>query len=756
MGDYYNQSPFTKLIFNYGFKRGEIVQEFSKSEINLLNYKDMKLPISINPNDFGKILETKSLSEGNVYIISDKIGRIIIFTEFAKENLVKFYKTNNLVLEFKDIKISDTKFMRILNNKNFFFENGDKTLEINSLNTPFIKKLKKDKLETNNFITLDIETYGSETLVPYLISFYNGSKTYSFYLGDYNSIDSMMEACFKKLFVRKYNKFSVYIHNLAKFDIVFLLKYLIKHVQVNPIIHKGRIIQLNINYGPDLQYNLNFKDSYLMLLSSLEKLGKSFNIEIKKSIFPHLFVNENNLNYIGEVPNISNFFKISENEYQNYKKYYSFWNLKREAIKYCEIDCISLYQIILKFNSLIFGLFNKNIHKYPTLPSLAFAIFRGSFMENENIPKLTGNIEKDIRQSYTGGSTDMFIPHGQNIHCYDVNSLYPSVMIDRDMPIDKVVKFEGDISKFEKDAFGFCYVKVNRPEDIMHPILQIRYKSGSEIRTISPVGNWSMWIFSEEMYNALKYGYTFEILEGYTFERGITFKIYVEFLYNLRLEYSKDNPLNLIAKILLNSLYGRFGMNEILLKYEILSKEEFEKIEEDLIKDFIELEDNVLVGLKAEESEDNSNVSIAIAAAITAYARIHMSKFKNNSKIRLFYTDTDSIYTDSEIDGGFIDNKVLGKLKLENTCRKAIFLAPKVYYLETEDGKVIYKVKGLSHDIELSLQDFEQLLYKDSFIEKTQTKWTKNLSEGHIKILEQIYTLQVTDNKREYLLFSFR
>jgi hypothetical protein len=39
-----------------------------------------------------------------------------------------------------------------------------------------------------------------------------------------------------------------------------------------------------------------------------------------------------------------------------------------------------------------------------------------------------------------------------------------------------------------------------------------------------------MWIFSEEMYNAQNYGYKFQILEGYTFERQIVFKDYVELL----------------------------------------------------------------------------------------------------------------------------------------------------------------------------------------------------------------------------------
>jgi DNA polymerase elongation subunit (family B) len=74
-----------------------------------------------------------------------------------------------------------------------------------------------------------------------------------------------------------------------------------------------------------------------------------------------------------------------------------------------------------------------------------------------------------------------------------------------------------------------------------------------------------------------------------------------------------------------------------------------------------------------------------------------MSQFKNNPKINLYYTDTDSIYTDSEIDESLISQTELGKLKLEHVCKKAIFLTPKVYCLVTEKGKFIHKVKGLNH-----------------------------------------------------------
>jgi DNA polymerase elongation subunit (family B) len=97
---------------------------------------------------------------------------------------------------------------------------------------------------------------------------------------------------------------------------------------------------------------------------------------------------------------------------------------------------------------------------------------------------------------------------------------------------------------------------------------------------------------------------------------------------------------------------------------------------------------------------------LSVAASITAYSRIHMSQFKNNPDINLYYTDTDSIYTDSDIDESFISNTILGKLKVENICDKAIFLGPKLYCLLTESGKFIHKVKGLNRDVSLEFKDF--------------------------------------------------
>jgi hypothetical protein len=51
------------------------------------------------------------------------------------------------------------------------------------------------------------------------------------------------------------------------------------------------------------------------------------------------------------------------------------------------------------------------------------------------------------------------------------------------------------------------------------------------------------------------------------------FKDYVDFLYSLRLQYAKTDPMNFIGKILMNSLYGRFGMDDNFTEAKVIHKD---------------------------------------------------------------------------------------------------------------------------------------------------------------------------------------
>jgi hypothetical protein len=112
-------------------------------------------------------------------------------------------------------------------------------------------------------------------------------------------------------------------------------------------------------------------------------------------------------------------------------------------------------------------------------------------MEDNSIPQLNGKIADDIRQGYTGGAVDMYIPFnkkGVQLKGYDVNSLYPSRMKDCPMPIGKPIYFEGDIRLVDKDAFGFFYCEIIALDNLKHPIIQTHVKTNGGMRTIAPVG----------------------------------------------------------------------------------------------------------------------------------------------------------------------------------------------------------------------------------------------------------------------------
>ena len=91
---------------------------------------------------------------------------------------------------------------------------------------------------------------------------------------------------------------------------------------------------------------------------------------------------------------------------------------------------------------------------------------------------------------------DVFIPApkpGEKIYCYDVNSLYPFVMSKFDMgePIYfKCLRSFDFVSYFtkvyNKKPFGFFRVEVTAPDNIIHPILQVKVNTKNGVRTMSP------------------------------------------------------------------------------------------------------------------------------------------------------------------------------------------------------------------------------------------------------------------------------
>lgn len=156
-------------------------------------------------------------------------------------------------------------------------------------------------------------------------------------------------------------------------------------------------------------------------------------------------------------------------------------------------------------------------------------------------------------------------------------------------PIGETIQFpggEGDPTILsESDYYWIGDVNVSTNKDLHKPYLQTAssqyYREiwRDDNYFISPNGNFNMKINSPEFYNSLN-DYKFKINNGYIWKKDYIFIEFVKDMFNLRLKYPKTDPMNMIAKLLMNSLYGRFAMKPITNVQGFFTKTEFLKLVE--------------------------------------------------------------------------------------------------------------------------------------------------------------------------------
>lgn len=783
--DIYHFNEINNLILSYRILRkhkiksnsiSKIQKEYKMNSFNLFKnrekefkYEGLSLPNTTELNNWGKIINQDQ--SNSVYIQSNiKKGKQTIYFNIFKYkefNLIQVFSNNTLLFYFKDYFINNnnnpTSFIRVYNNSKFIFEKGIlKSKEIER-KVQYIKPISKSLYNTENFLTLDIETKNINGILhPICISIFDGSKVFSFLIKDYNSEFELFSAAFNTFKARKYNYQRVFIHNLSYFDGVFLLKNLCFLGNVKPLIRNGRIynIRLELSGVNKKKYIIYIRDSYLLLPLSLEKLGFSFKVKNIKTKFPIHSLNYLPLDYKGSLPS-KNYF-LNEKDFEEYNKTHKGeWVLRKELLKYCENDVISLYQVIEKFSLEIFRLYRIDIFKYMTLSSIAFAIFRSNFMSEDNlkIAKITGEMFEDIYKSYKGGIVDMYKPEGINLFLQDVNSEYPEAMC-KDMPGGKVKYFEGELDLNEQENFGFFKAKIMTNSNLNIPVLPVKLNN----TTLCPLGTWTDWYFSEELREAQnKYGYKITVLKGYIFERINVFSDYVNNLYSQKESLNKKHPRYLIVKLLLNMLYGRFGMKPDTSQTLIINSNETENFinNPDIkINDVIDLGNNkeLLKITKINNKLDNNevfepNISIPIASAVVGYGRIKINYLKHFSGIKIYYSDTDCVVSDKQLPSQLLGTK-LGQLKTENIIKIGYFVAPKVYGFIDNNLENVVKIKGFKN--KLSFYELNFVLYKDTVIQRSHEKWYRNWSEGNIFIKKELYSLMVTGNKRQLIFDSYQ
>ena len=134
------------------------------------------------------------------------------------------------------------------------------------------------------------------------------------------------------------------------------------------------------------------------------------------------------------------------------------------------------------------------------------------------------------------------------------------------------------------------------------------------------------------------------------------FKKYIEYMFDKR-KFCKANndPMQIVYKLLMNSLYGRFGMRRINIETDVMPKNNVSMLDKfvknNSLISCVDYGLSLLVEYQAERSIF-TEVAPYISSKITSLARVRLMKKVvecHNEGIKVYYCDTDSIVIDRKI-----------------------------------------------------------------------------------------------------------
>lgn len=446
---------------------------------------------------------------------------------------------------------------------------------------------------------------------------------------------------------------------------------------------------------------IEFRDSSAMLPFGLASLTKNFGVEHKKL----------------------------EIDYDLIEK------VTPELLTYLESDIWGLYEVI------------ETYFRWPmvrrsgpamTMASQALKVFR-TFLQKP-IPSLGKKADAFVRASYFGGRTEIFKPFYQQnredgmLRSYDVNSLYPFVMREMEFPVS--LKYETQF--YDPDAMGFYDVEVEVPHMYVPP-LGVRFEQ-MDGRLIFPTGVFrGIWSTHELKYAESVGCKIRKVYRGMIFNSGgKIFERYVDYLYDMRKKADKGSVDNVLCKLLMNSLYGRFGLNVVR---EQLVLDEGQLGVEPVMEIPLDKDGKRIIRLaKFEVILENTFTNVAIAAWVTSGARVHMHKLIQQAPEDLYYMDTDSLKTTHAYPRNDDD---LGLLKLEYKMKQAAFLLPKTY-LEDTTSPIFTMFDDLGK--EMKLKTSKKLVMK-GFDKKKISRFT---NDDFISALEGDLRRLITMNPKKF------
>jgi len=365
---------------------------------------------------------------------------------------------------------------------------------------------------------------------------------------------------------------------------------------------------------------------------------------------------------------------------------------REEIIPYCKRDV----EIMVKAWEWYLGFLDEHDlgNWGVTLPSQAFKAYRHRFMPHEILIHNDPRVLAMEREAYKGGRTSVFYRGTRSdgpFYHLDVNSMYPSVMIDHPYP-RKLKHFHHRLTPPELRMMirNFCVVaRVRVKTDI--PVFPVSQGG----HNVYPVGEFDTTLTTPEVAFGFERGLILKVYEVAQYEQAGIFDDYVRFFYDLKQRYKEEHnrPFYLMVKLYLNSLYGKFGQKAT--KWE--KRDDLPKIVSqcDFMYDPKTGKKTAIYNFGGQiwtcsEKGEGFNSFPAIAGHVTAYARVYLRKLQEQAGIKHFlYVDTDGFIVDQEGKANLdhlLNDTELGKLKVEVKADEVEILAPK-YYREDNNWK---------------------------------------------------------------------
>ena len=612
-------------------------------------------------------------------------------------------------------------------------------------------------------------------------------------------------------------------HNGKAYDTWLIHYHLTKHYNERPnkiILAGQKIMYMEIK-------SIKFIDSLNHFACRLEQVPKTFGLDenqFKKGFYPYLFNNKDNWNYIGEIPDIKYFDPCSmsvDKRSQFFSWWYDkhnskyIWNHIKETDEYCVSDVNILLQGCNVYSQEGMDLVGIDPLEKQTIASWVMDLYMKNFYDFSKTPicVLYKNEYDFIRRSFHGGRTETFrlyrkwdddeLKKGICGRYKDIQSLYPSTQYYDELPIGEPEWVGENIPnphEYIHNNYGWYEVDITMNKDLFIPPLVAK----GEGKLTADLHDKEKKVFhSVELLRAVECGCVItKIHQGLIMKTSTElFKNFVKKFLEVKVNATgkpkfwnnkrdKDkwikehedrfgftpkptekNPgKRAIAKMILNSLWGKFGQRPDMPKnLYIMPNEVYKwwKMLKQNKKGDIEIKGEELSGeslfvsyleLKEDKNDVLKSTSLAIASSITASATMRLYKELNKLQERVLYCDTDSIiYEHDPKKYNIPDGEYLGEWECETDG------LPITEFVSTGAKSYAYKVKGKVKDckmkgITLNWENCKDVNFNtlkklvDEDITKITTKqnirFDKNKNKG-ITTFKMCKDIKFTMDKRE-------